>query len=166
MARHAVPARRDHGRRRAEVRLVRSGAPAREGRQARARDEGRERIRRGVGMEAAMNAARAAVLLMLVVLAACSSPYYAQFEPMPVDGRGERVARPTFSIVVPERWQLRDSDTGALSAFEDPPGNGANRLYRTLAVTPVAGVAGDDPEQLAASSLQALQQRHARDGLE
>src|SRR5262245_56143845 len=154
MARSAVPARRDHGRRRAEVRLVRSGAPAREGRQARARDEGSERIGRGVGMEAAMNA-RVAVLL-LVLLAACSSPKYAQFEPMPADGRGERVARPTFSIVVPERWQLRDGEAGALSAFEDPPNNGANRLYRTLAVTPVASVAGDDPEQLAASSLQAL----------
>jgi hypothetical protein len=106
------------------------------------------------------------VVTAALLLAACSSPYYAQFEAMPADGRGERVERPTFSIVVPERWQLRAGDAAALSAFEDPPANGQNRLFRTLAVTPAAAVAGDDPEQLVAASLQVLQQRHARDGLE
>ena len=104
----------------------------------------------------------------LTMLAACSTSYYAQFPPLAADVQGTRVERPQFSIVVPRDFVLREmpGDGGHLNAFEQPPDNGEHRLYRTLVVAPVAGMAEDDPERMAERAYALLAKRHEGDSLQ
>lgn len=99
------------------------------------------------------------------MLAACSLPEIARFEPLASGAPSQRHERPLFSIAVPTSWQLRDpGEVGSFGAFEEPPPNGRYRVYRTLQVIPVPAASTGAPAQLVERGLAELRQRHARDG--
>lgn len=106
-------------------------------------------------------------LVLPLLAAACATPEFAQFAPLPPQPQGQRVARERFSIVVPTGFALRDTaDPSALSAFEEPPANGRYRAYRTLEVVPLPALAADDADALSQVALATLRQLRAADQLE
>lgn len=101
----------------------------------------------------------------LLLLVACATPEFAQFSPLPATIVGHREARPLWSLVVPDGWQVRNSDDDVLYAFEAPPKNGRHLVYRTLHVATAAAVAADDDAGLGEAAQRLLIERRTNDEL-
>ncbi|MBZ0152850.1 MAG: hypothetical protein K8J09_15090, partial [Planctomycetes bacterium] len=99
----------------------------------------------------------------LLLLVACATPEFAQFSPLPATIVGHRETRPLWSLVVPDGWQVRNSDADVLHAFEAPPKNGRHLVYRTLHVATAAAVAADDDGGLGEAAQRLLIERRAND---
>lgn len=107
---------------------------------------------------------RVRLFALVLLAAACEGPQYAQFDPLPADVAVERAVRAHFSMPVPTGWSAA-AEGEALTARETPPANGRIRAYRTLAVTRIEAVPGDDEAARRTAALGLLRRRYAEEGL-